>query len=232
MVDSHLDNHFRLTSSFPPPGVQKMTETTVADGVSVIPSAEPVKRKRGRPPGSKNKSGNLKGMHDNLKIGGKEKGTSHSHLSSKLVEDRDALMLAAHLTGTKIPAVAKEFGVSLATTHVGIDKARRSKLFQDAKDFVGVRLLPKALRVLEAALDEGNIDVAVKVAEGLKVLDAKQGWSDDAGSGNPNEEFESWRVQLIRRRSGGVAVDPAGHPSSPAEGPAVPPGDCVDGTVI
>jgi len=197
-------------------------------------------RKRTRParrrPMGKNVRGKLTGLHNAGKgnnpngIGGKEKGVKQPHLSPKVKQTRNELMLAAHLTGKTMGEIADAFGVSRLTVSEGITDAQRATYFGDARDYVQFRLIPKALRVMDRALDEGNIDVALKVAEGTNVTGARAaayGGSAQSAAPGMSDDFETYRLELIRRRK------PADAPANPGshEGSApVPPGPFIDAT--
>lgn len=140
-------------------------------------------------------------------IGGKPKGVKQPHLSPKVKRTRNELMLAAHLTGTTIGEVAEMFGVSRLTASEGITDAQRATYFGDARDYVRFRLIPKSLRVLDAALDAGDVDVASRIAEGAHVIGGKAAHYDPSAASitvsaaGVTNDFESYRLELIRRRS-------------------------------
>lgn len=182
----------------------------------------------------KNKSGNRRGMHANRKIGGKAKGAKQPHLSGDLKDLRGELMLTRHITGEAIGSIAKDFGVSHPTAANAISDAKRSELYQNARDYLGVHLLPEALRVIEAAVRGGDLDAAFKVTDGLGITGTKaDSWDGGAARSAANETFESFRLELIRRRAGGSAdVQSAADQRDGKARASRPPSPIIDAEVV
>lgn len=211
----------------------------IAERVKKVKREERAARKRvGIAPG-KNIRGTRAGAHikkgENPNgLGGKEKGVKQPHLSPKVKQTRNELMLAAHLTGKTMGEIADAFGVSRLTVSEGITDAQRATYFGDARDYVRFRLIPKALRVLDKALDQGNVDVAQWVGEGAHVVGAKASTYDtNAGSleragASISDDFDTYRLEIIRRRRAQSAGDKAGA----EEGPSEPSGDVIDAKVV
>lgn len=187
-----------------------------------------VRPARKRATRDKNVRGKQTGMNNSGKgvnpngIGGKEKGVKQPHLSPKVKQTRNELMLAAHLTGKNMTEIAEAFGVSRLTVSEGITDAQRATYFGDARDYVQFRLIPKALRALDAALDTGNIEVALKITEGTHVTGARAaayGGVNESAKGI-TDDFESYRFELIRRRAH-TSADPVGGETGDSGSPGI-----------
>jgi hypothetical protein len=187
--------------------------------------------------GGLNKKGDKRGLHNAAgekkpKIGGRVAGEDkRSHISPKVKDTRNELMLAAHLTGKTIKEVSEIFGVSHLTASEGITDATRSESFTQARNYMQFRLLPKALRVIDAALDEGNEATARWLVEKTK-MEESFGTGNGAGAGGngggASDDFETYRLELIRKRRNDTPTDPLRH----AEGPSRAPGLVIDATVV
>ena len=193
------------------------------------------RRRPVRKAGSPNKKGGKQGSHiapgENPNgIGGKEKGVKQPHISPKVKNTRNELMLAAHLGGRTIKEISEVFGVSHLTASEGITDATRTESFTAARNYIQFRLLPKALRVVDAALDEGNVDVARWVAEGVSVVGSRALAFDGkdqraTGAAGGGDDFETYRLELIRRRRSPL---PAGSPGGASTRVAEPSGTVID----
>lgn len=222
------------TSSASPASLSTSFDDVVRERVRE--ARKKARRRPVRAKGSPNKKGGRQGAHvapgENPNgIGGKEKGVKQPHISPKVKNTRNELMLAAHLGGRTIKEISEVFGVSHLTASEGITDATRTESFTAARNYIQFRLLPKALRVVDAALDEGNVDVARWVAEGVSVVgsraltfDGKDARAGAAAGGG--DDFETYRLELIRRRS--PASVQAGDPSRSTSFASGPPGVVID----
>lgn len=132
-------------------------------------------------------------------------------LASAAQELRDRTMLQQHMAGKTIAVIADEYGLHPGTVSRVLNTTARQLLATTAKDYVGQRLLPKALKVLETALDAGNIDVAKDIVHGLAIIGAKAtpyGVEVAASGDTVVETFEALRLKLVRARGvGGESGD-------------------------
>ena len=118
-------------------------------------------------------------------------------IANKRREDRSGLVMLRQLCGYKLAEIAKEFGLSVTTISKDLAYAREQGYVTIARDHV-VGLVPKALAVLEAHLEENaDKDIAMKILEGVGVLGKSVRISTDLP---PNtESFEMWRAKIVRK---------------------------------
>jgi hypothetical protein len=80
------------------------------------------------------------------------------------------LMLAGRLGGDSVKDLQVRFRCSRSKVMRYLAEARANGAVEDARTRVVGSLLPKALAVLEAELDRGNVDVATHVVYGTGTL--------------------------------------------------------------
>jgi hypothetical protein len=139
--------------------------------------------------------------------GNRRRKTSREQLEPLAPDERDAraaAMLARRLAGDWKGEIAQAFQLTMAEVNNELDYARRKALHTRALDFITVTLMPKALGVYAAALEEGNVEVATKVLEGLGVIGKQGGISLTMSSGdNTGDSFEAWRLKISRAATEG-----------------------------
>lgn len=168
------------------------------------------------------------------KIGGREKGSpARPHPSKKVKKLRGEIALAQHLGGKSLAKIAEDFGVSHPTIRNDVNDAIRGQLFTEARNFIQGTLVPKALRVIDEALNNGDTETARWVADKTAFHAESRPYAGGAGSSG-TESFESWRLELVRKvRSVGTgeALPPGAAPAG-AQGAAVSPGSTIDAEIV
>lgn len=107
---------------------------------------------------------------------------------------RDELILLKRLSGVKLSEIQAEFNVGRTTVIESVRRARNGRIGTIAQDMVLNRLLPRAIAVMEAEMENGG-ERAVDVA--FKVVDATQIMTPIAPSGTKVvEEFEAFRRRV------------------------------------
>jgi hypothetical protein len=138
--------------------------------------------------------------------GNRRRKTSREELEPLAPDERDAraaAMLARRLAGDWKGEIAQAFQLTMAEVNNELDYARRKALHTRALDFITVTLMPKALGVYAAALEEGNVEVATKVLEGLGVIGKQGGISLTMSTNDGGQDsFESWRMKISRAATG------------------------------
>jgi hypothetical protein len=114
---------------------------------------------------------------------------------------RGEIALAKHLSGEPLAKVAKDFGVSKPTIRKDINDAIRGELFRESRDFIQGTLVPKALKVIDTALDAGDTETARWVAERTAFSEGAAPYGDGTGT-KKADSFEEWRLSLVRRKVG------------------------------
>ena len=110
---------------------------------------------------------------------------------------RNQLMLMERLTGaSSISELAQKYRLNPTTVQDILTQTRKSEVFQQAQTAIIQDLLPKALAVYSQALDNGDVDVASKVIEGLGILSRENRLV--VTPGRPSESFEEWRMSLTK----------------------------------
>ena len=168
-----------------------MTKEATPEVASLVEKAATGK-KRGRPKGSRTDPAKLERKQQN-------------QLDRKLQEARDQMILAARLAGESTSQIAETFNVGQTSVNRALTRAQQTELFKQVRDAITTRLVPKAVVVLEAALDQGNVEVAMFVAKGTGLINEKRPGS--AGDGEDGGDFDEWRIQLVRRRAASGAAD-------------------------
>lgn len=140
---------------------------------------------------------------------------------------RGEMILARKLAGERVADIARDFGITRQTAYKSIEQAKREGIFEGARDFISLRLLPKALAVYDQALDEMDVEVARDVLQGLgltgRTLKVEQ-------KHTVSEDFDAWRLkkaQAIEARSV-VEVVSAGSGDAPEDST----GTAIAGDVI
>lgn len=119
---------------------------------------------------------------------------------------RAEMVLARKITGQKMEEIAAEFNISRATAYRALSQARREGMYEQAKDWVMTRLLPKALAVYDNALDNMDTEIARDVLQGLGIVGrhvhivTKQV--------DPAEDFDEWRLKKAKAIDAQVVVNP------------------------
>ena len=145
--------------------IEPSTMTSSSDVPGAPPPTQPRKRKRGP------------------KLNEKERQT------------RAEMVLARKITGQSVQAVMEEFNISRATAYRALSQARREGMYEQAKDWVLTRLLPKALAVYDTALDNMDVEVARDVLQGLGITGRHV--TIVTPQVNPVEDFDAWRLKKV-----------------------------------
>lgn len=143
-------------------------------------------------------------------------------LSEKQRELRGDAMLIKRICGAKIKEIAEEFNLAVSTTGNLLKEAERRSLITVARDKV-LTLVPKAIAVVDAHLEEGDKDVALETLKGVGLLGRRDGLAELMGSAGPadgEESFEAFRVRITRK--GGATSEQAGAaPDSEGNGEVI-----------
>lgn len=166
-------------------------------------------------------------------------GSQHAtrSLDDGRVKLRDKQILAMRVAQVPIKEIQAKFGISRQTVYRSLTMAQR-RAFQDhAIDRIAEELLPKALAAFDLALDQGNVEVAGKIFEGLGIL-GKNVNVQLAPAAGGTETIEEFRARIIRRTSGPDpdTSDPVDHLSVKTDDPgtievtAIP--DALEGSAV
>jgi hypothetical protein len=146
-------------------------------------------------------------------------------------------MLARRLFGDKITEIADEFQVNPKTVYRRLSDARASGALSDCRSIIIESMLPKAMAVMQEALEGDDMKIAVQVAlkivDGLEALKGPDGHAGAAGT--VEETLEHWRARRVTRvgtladavdgdlvdATPAAAPRPAGALSPAADEPAV-----------
>lgn len=185
-----------------------MTEEATPEVASSVSVEEaPIKRgKRGRPKGAKTRPLEERAAEHLEELQRQRLGLTQKEIQRQVIT-------AAFIGGASKSAIAEEMGVTRRTISNVLTTVEKSEAVQRARGVVLGVLLPRALNVLDAALGEGNVEVALAIAKGTGVLNEKNpgaGYGEGEGGGSDN--FDEWRLQLIRRRSPGDEPPPHDPP--------------------
>lgn len=138
-----------------------------------------------------------------------------------------ALMLTERLGGKTIGEIQQAFGVSRSTVHRRLNLAEQHGLLETAKAILLERLLPKALAVYDAALDDGEREIARDVIFGLGALRKTATVTTVPSSVEDNEEtLEDFRARLFAQRHATGAIQQKVSESAETE-----PVDVIDVSV-
>jgi hypothetical protein len=124
---------------------------------------------------------------------------------------RQADVLSRTLLGEKAATIAKELGVSTKTITQDIAMARQATTILAAREYLS-SVVPKALAVLEAHLENGDKDVALVMLEGLGLLGKNVNLNFNVPTTPGQETFESFRQRVTKAREPEVAAAPAREP--------------------
>lgn len=166
--------------------------------------------------------------------GGRKRGSPHRpHPSPKIKKIRGEIALAQHLAGKDMKQIAADFNVSAPTIRAEVNNAIRGQIFTEAKDFIQGTLVPKALRVIDEALNTGNTETARWLLDKTALHADAVPWNG-GGGGDKNESFESWRLELVRKVGTTREAQnlPAGPSREGAERAATSPGLVIDAQVV
>jgi hypothetical protein len=209
------------TSLPPSPSPRETVSEEAAPPASSSPPPSPAARsKRGRPKGTKN---------------GQGKKPRARAIRDKDVKDfRETVALAMAVGGKRSDEIAETLGISKRKAYELLVDAKRSDIFQRARDFIGESLMPKVLLNLEALLDQGDKDVTMKMAETMALIGAGGAkhiapWGAPAvpsGSSTVEETFEAFRLTVTRPQP---ASDPAGAEAR-TPSPRALPGEVIEAT--
>lgn len=126
--------------------------------------------------------------------------------------------LARSVANSAINKLLKEYDLTPrakeAVKRKLLNEADRLNLIDQGRDLIITRLFPKALAVWEAALDEGNVDVATRVIEGMAVIEAIKGFAKPADNGGA-EIFEQYREFTLRAGVRSTTEPPRSTESDP-----------------
>lgn len=134
-------------------------------------------------------------------------------LNEKERQTRAEMVLARKITGQSVQAVMEEFNISRATAYRALSQARREGMYEQAKDWVLTRLLPKALAVYDTALDNMDVEVARDVLQGLGITGRHV--TIVTPQVNPVEDFDAWRLKKVNASAVDAEVtEPSKHEST------------------
>ncbi len=163
-------------------------------------------------------------------------------IKDKEIQDlRQALALAGAVLGKRSGQIAEELGISQRQAQIILQEAKRSEIFQTARDWIGQKILPLALQNLEQLLLQGDKETTLKVIERMALIGSGDSkavptWgapAPSAPSGATIEEtFEAFRWRVSSRSADHPAAGEAGSASgTPAalEGEVVPAGETPTG---
>jgi hypothetical protein len=156
-------------------------------------------------------------------------------------------MLSMRIAGKSIEEIEAHFGVKRSLVYKGLSEARKGELLLVATDYITGRLIPKALLVVEAAMEHENwkdvaLPAALAVLKGTVLTQRFQ--VQQVAPPAQEETFEAYRERIVLRRR--AAADSAGAPAGsepgagedgpPPPGPprlSLPPGETVvEGEVV
>jgi hypothetical protein len=137
--------------------------------------------------------------------GPKSKKTRSPRLRAGEVEARQDIVLLKTICGQKALEIAKEMQMSVRTVRTDLQEARRSEMLLAARDRVQT-LIPKAIAVLEAYLEDGDKDVALVVLEGLGVIGKHI--QVNVTPTPPTGGFNEFRQRIIDQQSAAAGAAP------------------------
>lgn len=119
-------------------------------------------------------------------------------LKPKEMRDRGEAMLARRLEGNYLTDIAKWFNTTEAAAKEEIQMARRRAVAGKSLEYIGQVLIPKALAVYTAALDQGDTEIATKVLEAVGVGGKQSILQLNPGTGAEGDSYEAWRLEISR----------------------------------
>lgn len=140
--------------------------------------------------------------------------------------DRGEVMLATRMQGAYLADIAKLFNTTETSAKRELEAARRRAIQGKGIEYLTTVLLPKALAIYSLALDQGDIDVATKVLEGVGVIgkgSVVQLAMPEGGSSG-GDTFEQWRLEIsraVRQPSGAARLGPGGSSDADQPSPAI-----------
>lgn len=129
-------------------------------------------------------------------------------------------LLIQHLSGKTVAELAAQYDLTVGKTHQLLTQQQRNIYVAVGRDNVLTRLTAKALAALEANLNAGDKEVAIKVLTDVGILkpDVKGGFPALAEG---EESFEFWRAKVTRKSLGDVVGAKAGHTIVEDDGPVI-----------
>ena len=128
-----------------------------------------------------------------------------------LAEVRGSVALSLQLAGHKRSEIAAILGISTERVKDILSEAKRSEIFERARDYVGTEFLPKVLYGMSQLLDQGDKDtihllfekMALAGTGGAKHLAPWGAPAAPAADAATEETFEAFRLKVIRRKEPG-----------------------------
>lgn len=114
-------------------------------------------------------------------------------------EARAAALLAKRISGKTLREAAEDLNITLRTAQKALSGDMVRGILGNASSYLTGSLIPKALAVYEAALDDGNVDVATQVLEGAGLI-GKASQQLNINVSAPEDSLEAFRFRLIRQR--------------------------------
>lgn len=158
----------------------------------VVPG--PIKKK-GRPFGARTKA--LRTLNDNL-------ATVPPNVKAKVTKGtygRNHQLLLQNLSGLTVAELAKEYDLKPGKVHELLTSAQRNIYIAIGKDNILTRLTAKALATLEANLNAGDKDVALRLLTDVGILqpEAKGAGGMNFSLNDGEESFDAWRIKITKK---------------------------------
>jgi hypothetical protein len=101
--------------------------------------------------------------------------------------------------GLSLARIGEELNISGATVAREIDWAKRKNLVADAEEDILERLVPKAIKAFEAALDNNDTQAALELLKGLNILRKQTAKPIDRPEPEHQEESLEFYVRKINK---------------------------------
>lgn len=148
---------------------------------------------------------------------------SRQKLNGSDARAQATLMMMRRLLGDgNLQDLSQDFGLAQRTVSDRLSKARLDGVPDAAREVFIRELLPASMAVLKEAVDGDDIrlavQVALKIVDGLKVMEPPSGASPDDGT-----EFEVWRERIHLKRGGQTGPETGPLPAGILTAEILPP---------